>query len=214
MGNNNSRTTNAIQSNRVVRPGLFHDLEKLAHATDFLMKRSCSSAMDTPMLANSNDFVLKRSCSSAMDAPMLDIAKRSCSSVTDAPPSKRLRRSKRRRKVHFNESVRVCFIQHHSSYSKEEHRAMWRSSFEIGLHAKRNSVERYYEGKNWRNAPEESDMLFDILLGIRYHPCWTTPRKPYHGGVMLYGHNYKLASHNHRFFHHVRTCGMLAFFEY
>jgi hypothetical protein len=55
-------------------------------------------------------------------------------------------------------------------------------------------------------------MWLDIRNGILYHPCWATPRQHYHRGEMLYGRDYKLASHSPRLFHHVEKYGLEAFF--
>ncbi|KAL3942691.1 MAG: hypothetical protein SGBAC_003175 [Bacillariaceae sp.] len=174
MGNNNRNTTNATQSNRLVRTGLFHGLEMLATASDFVLKRKRNR-------------------------------------VIGARPFKRLRRSKRKRKVHFNRKVQVTIVEHHSDYSDDERKAAFRSKDEIFAHAKRSKVEWMFEGMDWRNAPEEADYLNDIRNRIRYHPCWTIPRKPYHSGEMLYGKGKKRASYSPRLLQHMLEHGTSAF---
>jgi hypothetical protein len=153
------------------------------------------------MLANATDFVLTRRCYSPFPSG-------------DAPPSKRLcRRSNRKRKVRFNDKVQVRTIEHHSSYAEEERKAMWRSKEEIKVHVLRSRFERKWENKDWCNAPEKSDMLWDVRHGIRYHPCWTIPRKPYHTGEMLYGRGNKRASYNRHLLGFMRKYGNSAFVQ-
>lgn len=176
MGNQNGINTKSKPSNRIVRTGLFHGLEMLAKASDFVMKRSCSITIE-------------------------------------APPPKRLRRSRRKRKVRFNETVNFRTIEHHSWYTEEEREASWRSLKEIRLHAKRNSIEVKWEGKDWRNATEESDMFFDIKNRVRYHPCWVTPRLPHHGGEILYGRNMQQVSQNRLLVSFVQRYGITAFVD-
>lgn len=182
MGNQNGKSTKTMTieskpSNRVARTGMFHGLEMLAKASDFVMK--------------------KRSCISAMDSP----------------PFKRLRLSKRKRKVHFNETVKVEPIEHHSWYTEEERHASWRSLKEIRAHAKRNSIEMNWEGKDWENAAEESDFFFDIKHQVRFHPCWTTPRLNAQHGQALYGSKMQEATHHRMLGAFIKRYGITAFVE-
>ena len=158
MGNQNAKPTDRDDHNDH-NDNIFHDLETVVKATDFVLKGSCSSAMDASAPAKS-------------------------------------RRLHKRKRVHFNERVRVRKIEHHSSYTEEERRAIWRSTEEIRLHAKRNSMEMKWEGRDWRMAAEETDMFFDVTTQLRYHPCWITPRMPYHSGTILFGTHMRLASYN------------------
>ncbi|CAJ1960085.1 unnamed protein product [Cylindrotheca closterium] len=183
--NQNNANYNSNNSNRVVRTGLFRGLKMLASASDFVLKRKIR-----------------------------------CYLALEGPPSKRPRSNrsssnndKRSNKVHFHDQVQVRTIEHHSSYTEEERNAMWRSKEEIKAHAVRNRFERQWEGKDWRNAPEESDMLFDVRHGVRYHPCWTIPRTPYHSGEILYGSNNKRASFSRHLLQYMRKYGTTAFLE-
>lgn len=137
--------------------------------------------------------------------------KRNRNRSTNVPPCKRLRRSKRKPKVHFNDFVQIHTIDPHTDYSEKERKAVWRSAREITSHARRNYIEQRHEGEDWRNAPEERDMMYDFRYGIGFHPCWTKPRKPHHSGVILYGSDGEQASYNHKLLYHVQKYGVQAF---
>lgn len=156
------------------------------------------------MLSNATDFVMKRNRNRVKNGYR----------SLDVPPSKRLRRSRRKRRVQFNDDVQVHSIDHHSLYSEKERKAAFRSRGDIKRHAVRSKLEWYHEGKDWRNAPEESDFLLDVRYWIHFHPCWTIPREPHHSGVVLYGiGNDQRASYCNLLSQYIAKYGVKAFFD-
>lgn len=73
-------------------------------------------------------------------------------------------------KVRFQSDVYICEIPSRRDYSKEDKRAIWMPRHELKELIRRNHTEFCYEGRDWRNAPEEDDFGTDEK-GQRIHPA-------------------------------------------
>merc|ERR1712086_439303 len=77
-----------------------------------------------------------------------------------------------RKRIRFHPNVvsTTKYIPSRHSYTQYEKRTMWNSIKEISINAKRNSIEYKYDGWNFREATEESDMKIDPRTGRYVHP--------------------------------------------
>ncbi|CAJ1961939.1 unnamed protein product [Cylindrotheca closterium] len=85
---------------------------------------------------------------------------------------KRTKTCSKRAKLSFSEEVKVYEIPSRHEYSSQDKSRIWRGRKEIKMNAKRNHVEFYTEGEDWRKVVEEDDMYVDEETGQLIHPCW------------------------------------------
>lgn len=72
-------------------------------------------------------------------------------------------------RVHFHHMASVIEIPSHKAYTLQQKTSLWRSSQEIRFMARRNRLEYNHDGKDWRTATEEDDMI-DVGDGNLVHP--------------------------------------------
>jgi hypothetical protein len=78
-------------------------------------------------------------------------------------------------RVRFQNTVTVVSIPSHRDMARHSYERIWTSLDEIQRQARRNAKEFRHDGKDWRNAPEEQDMIHDPESGECIHPAtWTT----------------------------------------
>lgn len=76
----------------------------------------------------------------------------------------------RRRKICFNDSVKVAHIPMRSEYSERVRSRMWSNRYEIHENATRNAIEFQAEGWDWRTVTEDEGMFIDTSSGELIHP--------------------------------------------
>jgi len=76
----------------------------------------------------------------------------------------------RESKVRFVQKVSFHEIPNRRDYSKEDKKTIWTSRAELKRVMLRNHAEYMFEGKDWRNAPEEKDFARDEQ-GQPIHPA-------------------------------------------
>lgn len=69
--------------------------------------------------------------------------------------------TERQAKVRFESEVDIYEIPSHNDYSKEEKQEIWMPRYELKRLILKNHAEYAYEGRDWRNAPEEDDFGAD-----------------------------------------------------
>jgi len=82
--------------------------------------------------------------------------------------------------VQFNDNVTITPVPSRHSYSPTIKQRLWSNPIESKQNLLRNSYEYEYEGRNWRHAIEESNMVNCAITGKKVHP--------YHATIVV--HNY------------------------
>ena len=75
-----------------------------------------------------------------------------------------------RRKICFNDSVKVAHIPMRSEYSERVRSRMWSNRYEIHENATRNAIEFQAEGWDWRTVTEDEGMFVCTSSGELIHP--------------------------------------------
>lgn len=81
-----------------------------------------------------------------------------------------LRWEAKNNRVHFHKAVAVYEIPSHREYDEISHKKMWLSLCDLESSARRNTLEFWADGKDWRNACEETDMI-QTRRGELVHPA-------------------------------------------
>mmetsp|Transcript_851 Transcript_851/g.1873 ORF Transcript_851/g.1873 Transcript_851/m.1873 type:complete len:282 (+) Transcript_851:129-974(+) len=77
---------------------------------------------------------------------------------------------KRKKGVSFSPKIQIQSIPHVSTLSSTQRRRMYSSSDEVRRNKIRNTKEYRYDGCDWRNLTEESEMDVDDVTGELIHP--------------------------------------------
>jgi hypothetical protein len=79
--------------------------------------------------------------------------------------------AKQRRRLNFNETVKVVPIPMRNEYSNRVRTRLWSNALEIHENAARNTIEFAAEGWDWRTVLEDESMYVCVATGELIHPC-------------------------------------------
>jgi len=89
---------------------------------------------------------------------------------TQNQTSTETKKKKNRRKICFNDSVKVAHIPMRSEYSDRVRSRIWSNRYEIHENATRNAIEFQAEGWDWRTTVEDEGMFVCTSSGELIHP--------------------------------------------